>query len=343
MTLRRQIERLDRFYRRTGANVPFGDPLPSHGAEMEGYFWRFTDASTGRVAIALCGVNQQAEGAWATVAIATHPGGFVRSVAAPLASASTERFHVRVEGVLEATAEQLSVDLGDGAKLDVDLRDCFGWPHATGGGGVFSTVPFLGQYWHPHVLGGRATGAVTSDGEIWRLDGANVYAEKNWGAGFPARWWWGQAQGFERDDVCVACSGGVLTAGPVALTVGGAIVRVGNEVIRLTPPTARVRSSVSDGRWRVDARSARTRVRIAGDGTQSEPHVLPVPLPAERRNVDTDYEHLAAQLDLEVIRDGSTLFRGTSELAALEVGYRPGDTESQAWVMSALGAVPASL
>ena len=337
----RQIERLDRLYRRTGANLPFGDPLPSHGAEMEGYFWRFTDVAGGRVVVALCGVNQHANGAWATVAVATHPNGLVRSVAAPLASASSDRFHVRVEGVLEATADHLKVDLGDDASVDVEIGDRFGWPHVTGGGGVFSAVPFLGQYWHPHVLGGRATGTVTSGGEQWHLDAADVYAEKNWGAGFPARWWWGQAQGFERDDVCVAFSGGVLTAGPVAMTVGGAIVKIGDEVIRLTPPTALVRSSVGNGLWNVDARGARTRVRITGDGTRSEPHVLPVPLPAERRNVDTDFEHLAAHLELEVTRGGETLFKGSTEVAALEVGYRPGDAESERWVTDALAGVPA--
>ena len=336
----RQVERLDRLYRRTGGNVPFGDPLPSHGAEMEGYFWRFTDAVTGRVVVALCGVNQHPDGAWATVAVATHPNGLVRSVAAPLASASTERFEVRVEGVLEATAERLTVELGD-ARVDVELRDRFGWPHATGGGGVFSAVPFLGQYWHPHILGGRATGTVTTAGDQWSLDGANVYAEKNWGAGFPVRWWWGQAQGFQRDDVCVAFSGGVLTAGPVAMTVGGAIVRVGDDVLRLTPPAALVRSTVNDQCWSVDARGARTRVRITGDGTRMQPHVLPVPLPAERRNADTDFEHLAAHLELEVTRNGKTLFEGASDLAALEVGYRPGDEKSQRWVTDALAAAPA--
>ena len=34
-------------YRRTGADVPFGDPVPSHGAEMEGWFWRVTDHGFG--------------------------------------------------------------------------------------------------------------------------------------------------------------------------------------------------------------------------------------------------------------------------------------------------------
>ena len=337
----RPVERLDRLYRRTGANLPFGDPLPSHGAEMEGYFWRFTDAANGRVIVALCGVNRHSDGAWATVAIATHPNGFVRSVAAPLASSSADRFEVRVEGVLEATADRLFVDLGPDARLELALDEGFGWPLATGGGGLFSAVPFLGQYWHPHVLGGRASGTVVTESESWRLDGANVYAEKNWGAGFPARWWWGQAQGFERDDVCVAFSGGVLTAGPVAMTVGGVVVRLGDEVIRLTPPFALVRSSVTGARWDVDARGARTRVRITGDGSRGEPHTLPVPLPAERVNADTDFEHLAAHLELEVTRGGSTLFRGSSGLAALEVGYRPGDGESEAWVKEALTEAPA--
>lgn len=45
-------------YRSTGADLPFGNILRSHpGVAMEGYFWRITDPTTGRVLIALCGVN----------------------------------------------------------------------------------------------------------------------------------------------------------------------------------------------------------------------------------------------------------------------------------------------
>lgn len=334
---RRLVERLDRVYRRTGANLPLADPRPSHGAEMEGYFWRFTDAVQGRVVVALCGVNRHPDGHWATVAVATEPGGVVRTVAAPGARAATDRVEVHVDGVLHATDREVRVDIDD-VHLEMSLDATFEWPHALGGGGVFAAVPFLGQYWHPHVLGGSASGSVRSPDGTWELDGANVYAEKNWGAGFPARWWWGQAQGFDRDDVCVAFSGGILTAGPVAMTVGGAVIRVGAEVVRLTPPFALVKSSVVDGEWSVDARSALHRVRIRGRG-QSEPHVLPVPLPAERRNVDTDFEHLAGSLELSVERRGTTLYRGSSPLAGLEVGYRPGDDESQRWVEEALGAL----
>jgi hypothetical protein len=48
-----------------------------------------------------------------------------------------------------------------------------------------------------------------------------------------------------------------------------------------------------------------------------------VPLPAERRNIDTDFEHLGGRLRLTARERGRLLFDGTSELAALEVGTRP--------------------
>ena len=38
--------RLIAAYRQTGADVPFGDPVPWHGSEMEGWFWRLTDSGS---------------------------------------------------------------------------------------------------------------------------------------------------------------------------------------------------------------------------------------------------------------------------------------------------------
>ena len=86
-----------RLYRRTGADVPFGDPLPSHGTEMEGWFWRLTDPATGRVVVALCSCNQHAGGDWSTVAIAVEPGGVVRSAAFDTAVADRRQFAIHAE------------------------------------------------------------------------------------------------------------------------------------------------------------------------------------------------------------------------------------------------------
>jgi hypothetical protein len=105
--------------------------------------------------------------------------------------------------------------------------------------------------------------------------------------------------------------------------VCGVVVRLGERVIRITPP-APVHSEVTPGRWAVRARSRRYQVDLDGNGAGIEPHVLPVPLPAERRNVDTDFEHLAGRLRCVVRERGQVLFEGTSELAGLEVGSLPG-------------------
>jgi len=321
------LARLDEIYRRTGANLPFGDARPSHGAEMEGYFWRVTDAGRRRVVVVLCGVNRHPDGDWATVAIAAHPGGFVRSAVLSHARAASSQFLVTAgDGAFAANESAVHVDLGDDARVDLSVPEQVVWPLALGGGGVFSAVPFLGQYWHPHILGGVARGTARVGEQSWTFDDAAVYAEKNWGAGFPKRWWWGQAQGFDRPDVCVAFSGGVLTAGPLSATVGGVVVRVGARVIRLTPPLSIVHSETDGERWEVRAKGHGSRVHIIGRA-EGDPHVLPVPLPAERRNVGTDFEHLAGHLSLEV--SGRLNYRGETDLAALEIGTRPTERDKR--------------
>jgi hypothetical protein len=320
--------RFDDVYRRTGATLPFGDPLPSHGAEMEGYFWRVTDVARQRVIVVLCGVNRHPQGDWATVALAAHPGGFVRSAVLSNAGADPREFLVCAgDGAFTATATEVHLDLGEDARTDLSLTRPVLWPRILGGGGVFSMVPFLGQYWHPHMLGGTARGTARVGDESWPLDDAEVYAEKNWGAGFPERWWWGQAHGFDRPDVCVAFSGGVLTAGRLSATVGGVIIRLGDQLIRLTPPLSIVRSHTDGQLWEVRARGNGHRVHIIGQATGT-PHVLPVPLPAERRNIGTDLEYLAGHLSLEI--SGHVQYRGETDLAGLEIGHRPTNLDETA-------------
>ncbi|MFZ0833777.1 MAG: tocopherol cyclase family protein [Mycobacterium sp.] len=313
-------------YRRSGADVPFGDPLPTHGTAMEGWFWRVTDAASGRVVVALCSVNRNPDGDWATVAVALHPSGLVRSAALDDAEADESRFTVRAgsdpKGTLAVSADRIRIDLDD-VHLDMRFEDPFVWPKAFGGGGVFSSIPFLNQYWHPYRLRGKASGTVEFGDEVWTLDNARWYSERNWGAGFPKRWWWGQAHDFGDDDVSVAFSGGLLQLGPLGRDVAGVVVRLGERVIRVTPP-ALVSSDVGEGRWRIRARGLRYQIDLDGDGTHLDPHVLPVPLPAERRNVGTDFEHLAGRLRVRVREFGRVLFEGTSELAGLEVGSLPG-------------------
>jgi tocopherol cyclase len=103
--------------------------------------------------------------------------------------------------------------------------------------------------------------------------------------------------------------------------VGGVVVRRGDEFLRWAPPLCRVRSRITDDEWVVTADGHGTRVEIVGRPTV-EAHVLPVPVPSERSNADTDLEYLAADVSLSL--HGRRTFSGYSQLGTVETGHRPG-------------------
>ncbi len=315
-------------YRRTGADLPFMDPRGYHGIAMEGYFWRITHVPSGTILVVLAGVNRDDEGhTWGTVGLAGHPGDFSRSAA--VAEATGERRGIGVwcgedgHTNLRASDRALCVDLGADACLDVRFDEPVGWRGgAFGGIGAAQTIPGLSQYWHPHMLGGRVTGrARLGDREI-DLDGATVYAEKNWGrGGFPPAWWWGQAHGFARDDVCVAFAGGRAGVGPLQFLSTALVVRVGDEVVRAVRPLHPMRVELAPGSWRLRARTARHTIELEGRANGTPPHALPIPLAAQRRNLQgAAAQYLASELRIVVRRGRRTLFSGESVLAGLERG-----------------------
>ncbi|CAA9463964.1 MAG: hypothetical protein AVDCRST_MAG65-74 [uncultured Solirubrobacteraceae bacterium] len=314
------LQRLIAAYRRTGADLPFGDPTRAHGVGMEGYYWRFTDASAGRVVVVLCGISSPGDGDWALVALASHPDGVVRAAVVPRASAVADTFGVRAGTTLTATREFLSVDLGAGARLEAVLSARREWPHRMLGGlGPAQMVPGLGQYWHPHLLGAAVSGSAELGGRRVSLDAAGAYAEKNWGSHFADHWWWGQAHGFDDPGVCVAFAGGrvSLPVGVVAPTA--VVVALDGRVLRLAPPLARTVASVGDDSWRLRARQGRVSVSVEGSaGARPSPALLPVPVVGERRAVLRSRQLLAGRLELEVRRGGRRLYAGVSELAGLE-------------------------
>lgn len=324
--------RLLRRYRATGADVPFGDPLPWHGVSMEGYFWRLTDPVNGRVVIALTGINTPRVGpAWATVGVAAEPAGVLETAELPDAWADPAAFGIRVGDRVLASDRQLRVTL-DRTSVEFGVETPLLWPRRSfGGSSIFQTVPGLNQYWHPWLLGGRAVGSVVLDGEKIAIDGWQVYAEKNWGrGGFPTAWWWGKAQGFDEVNACVAFAGGRITAGPTvlgrrwetevtALVVAlpdGRVVRLGDPVI------SPVEADAEPGSWRVRGRSRRWQIEVDAATDPDQAFVLPVPLVEERRNTPGDLEHLIGDLRIRVWEHGREVWHGHTTLAALENGGR---------------------
>lgn len=314
-------------FRGTGADLPWGNPLKAHeGVRMEGYFWRFTaPPEDGRVLIALCGVNRADDGFWSTLGMGSHPNGFLCAIEHSEGWTDPTALGVRAGTAFDGSVDALSVALDPETGMEVRISSPVAWPRRSlGGSSIFQAVPALNQYWHPWLLGGTAAGIARLDGEVWELDGWQVYAEKNWGrGGFPDFWWWGQAQGFEDRGACVAFAGGEINSGAIKTEVTAVVIRLPDgRLIRLgNPGISPVAARHTDETWSLRGRSPRWRVEIEGRAPLGESHLLPVPLPLERRNVAGALEHLGGEMDVVVRERGrGVIWRGRSDVAALEHG-----------------------
>ena len=100
----------------------------------------------------------------------------------------------------------------------------------------------------------------------------------------------------------------------LAAWTGGELIRLGDPVV------SPVRAEVSDDRWSLQGRGFGWDVEVEGLGDLGAAHVLPVPLPDERRNIAGAIEHLGATLRVVVRRRGREVWSGESHVAALEHG-----------------------
>lgn len=314
-------------YRGWGADWPFGRPEQAHGVAMEGYYWRITDPATRRVVIALIGIQTDDTGCWALAGLGTSDGFWRQAI---IAGAEARRGGLGARAAdpqasFFGSDRRVVVDLGADARLDIGLDGLVRWPshRPFGGSSWFQLIPGLNQYWHPWLLGGRASGTVLAGDHRWDFSDAQVYGEKNWGrAGFPDSWWWGQAQGFSEPDACVAFAGGQVVAGPLQTEVTGLVVRLpGGRLLRLgNPVTSPVRADVGDEHWVLEGRSLGWAVSVQAHAPLSDAHLLPVPLVGQRRAVPGAIEHLTGHLRVEVSRHERQVWAGQSGLAGLEHG-----------------------
>jgi len=325
------MSRLLASYRRTGADLPFGDPARDHGARMEGYYWRLVHPEAGWVIVWLCGVCRSPGSSWATVALAADADGFLRHAVLEPAAGDSDGFGAHAGSAFRGTLDQLRVRLGDDAWIEARLRPRVIWPRrAMGALGLAHAVPGLAQYWHPVVLAAEVCGEACVGGQQLRLEGARVYAEKNWGPRFPDHWWWGHADAFPDADVGVAFAGGrmpMLRVSPAATAV---VLRLGRRVLRFVPPFARVEADVGSHGWRVRVRAPRHRLELEGDADGERPHQLPVP-DVETRRVDfRSQQVLAGRLRLRVQSGRRVLVDAVSPLAGLELGEPPSNPNGEA-------------
>ncbi|GAA3172098.1 hypothetical protein GCM10020255_061390 [Rhodococcus baikonurensis] len=95
----------------------------------------------------------------------------------------------------------------------------------------------------------------------------------------------------------MAFAGGQVSAGPlrtevtavVAALPDGTVLRLGN------PLTSQVETTVSDDRWTLRGYSRKWSIDIDGTAPIADAHILPVPIPAERRNVPGALESISVE------------------------------------------------
>ena len=281
-------------WRRTGADLPYGDLGADRGTPFEGWYWRFSDPASGRVVIGLCGGMRT----WALGA---------------LASSTSRDIEQAITGTVADVLPGGAAVRAGSSSVEAELSDVIAWPRRLLGAlGPAHLLPWMPQYWQPLVLRATAHGHALVRGERIAIDGWHAYHEKNWGPSFAGDWWWGQAH--LDADADVAFAGGHIL-GPVAATA--VVVRIGDDLLSLAPP-ALVRTRVGDGTWHVDARSARHHVTIEAEGRR--PHTLPVPA-GDRRTEPRSHQVLAGRLQVTVRRGRRTLLRAESAVAGLERGF----------------------
>lgn len=313
---------LDR-YRSTGADLPFGDPLPAHGVASEGYFWRFSHAESGRSLATSIGVNRTGDNAWSAVTFAAHPVGTVRTEVSDGGFADSRELGAKVGTIFHGDTGRVEVDLGADAQLDARITDHHLWPRrAFGGASFFQSVPGVAQRWHPWLFGGTVVGTARVGDETWDLSEFEVYAEKRWGSGgLPGQWWCGQAQGFG-DGACVAFAGGAFTTGRLRIETTLVVVRLPDgEVLRFGgPSTSHVRARASAEKMSLHGRNPRSGIEIEGSSALDAAFVLPAPDAADGTLEAATITHFGGRIDVTVRRRADILWRGESTLAAMEFG-----------------------
>ena len=218
-------------------------------SRFEGYYWRFAGADWSVCAIA--GVCRDARGTWAMVTLASEPDGFERTEIVDVASIGRDRLRRgrRTAAGRRDVAARGDLGPGSGGALRGAAR--------TGRGAVRPARPGADGPVARPVLGAASARRprVRLATASRSLDGADVYAEKNWGAAFADHWWWGQGPG-------VAFAGGrihgVAPTAVVAWTPDG--------VVSLAPPFARTVARAGGGEWHIRAKSAALAGRDRGRG-----------------------------------------------------------------------------
>lgn len=238
--------------------------------------------------------------------------------------AAPSRFGVHV-GANHFSLEGLSLDLsGPEGTLrgSVSLEGLTPWPvslTSPGAMGWYAWLPFMETYHGILSLDHDLAGTLELDGRPIGFDGGRGYLEKDWGRSFPSAWVWMQTNHFREPGVSLTASVALIPR--VGRTFRGFIVGLlhrGRLHRFTTYRGSRIeRLDVSDNGVELVLRGGGLRLEIMARGGR----VALLHGPSEHDFRPRVEESLDATVDVRLTEavGGRELFRGTGEVAGLEV------------------------
>lgn len=221
------------------------------------------------------------------------------------------------------------------ARWEYSTRPIFGWGNVSSKqkatAGWLAAFPVFEPHWQICMAGGLSTGWIEWDGERFEFEDAPSYSEKNWGAGFPKKWWWVQCNVFEgaKGDVALTAAGGLREL-PRNNVENAALIGVHHAGVfyEFVPWNGVVEWEIAQwGYWKMCADNGSYKVELEAR-TEHSGTTLRAPTPQAGLAPackDTCFGELKLQL-WERRSDGSkgkVILDVTSDMAALEVGGGP--------------------
>ena len=113
-------------------------------------------------------------------------------------------------------------------------------------------------HWQVTLADARASGRITWQNRTYNFSDAKFYAEKNWGAALPAKWYWTQCNSFEGFDNLSVTAGGGVRGIPFGgkESLGMVAIHYNNTFFEATPWTGDMSWNVTKwGSWELTGRS----------------------------------------------------------------------------------------
>ncbi|XP_042469539.1 tocopherol cyclase, chloroplastic-like isoform X2 [Zingiber officinale] len=223
------------------------------------------------------------------------------------------------------------------ARWEYNTRPVYGWGDVNSKqkstAGWLAAFPVFEPHWQICMASGLSTGWIEWDGKRFEFENAPSYSEKNWGGGFPRKWFWVQCNVFKgaSGEVALTAAGGLRKLpGFTENFENAALVGVhyGGSFYEFVPWNGTVRWDVAKwGFWHMSAENNTHMVEL--QATTTDPGI-PLRAPTTEAGLDvvckdTCFGDLKLQL-WERKFDGSKgklILDVTSNMAAVEVGGGP--------------------